>query len=156
MTNTQPTPSREDYATRLVPIAARLVAAVHDEGPDAILSALNRARALPTPADGTRVEDALPVVLAAMVDPARTPRQLLAWTTELDHGPAELLVARPLLNPAAVELGLAGRLPRHALNSAEVAEVERILRRRGWTAEEIAAHLDAAQAASSDEAGVAA
>ncbi|MCI2424119.1 hypothetical protein MOQ72_42665 [Saccharopolyspora sp. K220] len=147
-------PTREDYAARLVPIAARLVAAVHDEGPDAVLRALNRARALPTPADGTRVEDALPVILAAMVDPTRTPRQLLAWTKRLDQGSAKLLVARPRLNPAAVELALAGRLPRHALTRPEVDEAERILLRRGWTAEEIAAHLDEDQVGS--EAGVAA
>lgn len=142
MTTEPDAPTREDYAAQLVPLAVRLVAAVHDEGPNAVRKALDRARALPAPADGTRVDDALPVILAAMVDPNRSPGKLLGWTRQLDRGSAELLVARPQLNPAAVELALAGRLPRQALNRNEVTEVERILGRRGWTAAQVDAHLD--------------
>lgn len=59
-------------AEHLVPIAARLVGTVRDEGADAVADLL---REVP----GGRF-DALSVVLAAMVDPDRTPRELLAWT----------------------------------------------------------------------------
>lgn len=64
--------STERLAVDLVPFAARLVAAVRDDGPAdvaALLAAVPEGR-----------HDALAVVLAAMVDPDRTPAQLLAWT----------------------------------------------------------------------------
>jgi hypothetical protein len=65
-----------DLAEALVPIAARLVATVHDEGPRAVAKLL---RKVP---DGRH--DALAVVLAAMVNPNRSPRELLAWTESLN------------------------------------------------------------------------
>ena len=52
--------------------AARLVGAVHDEGPDVVAALLADAPA-------GRL-DAVCVALAAMVDPDRTPGELLAWT----------------------------------------------------------------------------
>lgn len=56
----------------LVPIAAQLVGTVRDYGPEDVAAVLARVP------DGRH--DALAVVLAAMVDPDATPRELLAWT----------------------------------------------------------------------------
>ena len=61
-----------DLAEALVPLAARLVAVVRDEGPEAVANVLGE-----VPAGR---HDALAVVLAAMVDPDSTVRDLLAWT----------------------------------------------------------------------------
>lgn len=65
------TADREELVAQLVPIAARLVGAVRDYGPEEIAAVLARVP------DGRH--DALAVVLAAMVDSTRTPQQLLAW-----------------------------------------------------------------------------
>jgi hypothetical protein len=62
----------ELLADELVPIAAELIGCVYQHGPDAVASVLARVP------DGRH--DALAVVLAAMVDPTRTVRELLAWT----------------------------------------------------------------------------
>lgn len=59
--------------TRLVPTAAALIGVVYDHGPDAVNAVLRR---IP---DTSR--DELLVLLAAMVDPDRSPSELLAWTT---------------------------------------------------------------------------
>ena len=56
----------------LAPVAAELVGTVRDYGPDDIRNVLDQA-------DG-RLEH-LAVVLAAMVDPDKTPAELLDWTT---------------------------------------------------------------------------
>jgi hypothetical protein len=61
------------FADSLVPIAAELVGTVREFGPDDVAAVLGR-----VPAGRF---DALAVVLAAMVDPDSTPRELLAWTT---------------------------------------------------------------------------
>lgn len=76
-----------DLAEQLVPVAARLVACVHDEGPQAV------AAALASVPDGRL--DALAVVLAAMVDPDARPSELLAWTwfDPVQHAERERLVA---------------------------------------------------------------
>lgn len=55
----------------LVDLALELVAAVHDDGPAAVRGVVAR---VPHGA-----HDSLAVVLAAMVDPTRTPRELLGW-----------------------------------------------------------------------------
>src|SRR5690348_16183231 len=62
----------ELLADQLVPIAAELVATVRDCGPDDVAAILARV-------PGNR-HDALAVVLAAMVDPDQSVRDLLAWT----------------------------------------------------------------------------
>lgn len=72
-----------DLADALALTAARLVATVHDEGPDAVarvLAQVPQARF-----------DGLAVVLAAMVDPERSLAELLAWTV---GGPVESLDKR--------------------------------------------------------------
>lgn len=61
------------FADALVPLAAELVGVVRDYGPDDVAEVLARVP------DGRH--DALAVVLAAMVDPDSSPRELLAWTT---------------------------------------------------------------------------
>lgn len=61
-----------DLADALVPIAAELVGTIRDYGPEDTAEILARVP------DGRL--DALAVVLAAMVDPDRTPAELLAWT----------------------------------------------------------------------------
>jgi hypothetical protein len=59
-------------ADALVPIAARLVGTVREYGPDDVRAILE------TVPDGRY--DALAVVLAAMVDPDSSPKELLGWT----------------------------------------------------------------------------
>ena len=61
-----------DLAETMVPVAQRLVGAVHDDGPGEVARALA----------GRSPQElyALIVVLAGMVDPNRTPSELLAWT----------------------------------------------------------------------------
>jgi len=61
-----------DQATSLVPLAAELVGTVREHGPDDVAAVLARVP------DGRH--DALAVILAAMVDPDATVRELLAWT----------------------------------------------------------------------------
>lgn len=58
-----------------------VVGAVHDRDPAEFLDALAEARR----AGGPEWPTALVAVLASMVDPSRTPRQLLGW---LDDEPA--------------------------------------------------------------------
>lgn len=77
-----------DYVEDLVPIAARLIGAVHDDGLPGIRDVL---ASLPP---GAHLDD-LCVVLAAMADPDRTPRQSLEWLHTLgvrsrDRGPRNL------------------------------------------------------------------
>lgn len=60
-----------DLAESLVPTAARLVGAVHDDGPAAVARVL---AGVPT-----EHLPAFTVVLAAMVDPNKSPRDLLGW-----------------------------------------------------------------------------
>ncbi|HMM95378.1 hypothetical protein [Phycicoccus sp.] len=84
-----PTPEAlGDLAEALVPVAARLVGAVHDEG----ITGVSRVLADLDPNHRT----ALCVVLAAMVDPDRTPSELLAWVT-WDETPAEAYMQPSLL-----------------------------------------------------------
>lgn len=62
----------ETVESTLVPLAAELVGTIRDYGPADVAAILARVP------DGRH--DALAVVLAAMVDPDATPRELLAWT----------------------------------------------------------------------------
>ncbi|WP_100499384.1 hypothetical protein [Geodermatophilus chilensis] len=63
--------AHEQLVDQLLPIAAELVGTVRDYGPDDVAAVLAR-----VPAGR---HDALAVVLAAMVDPDRSPAELLAW-----------------------------------------------------------------------------
>jgi hypothetical protein len=82
--------ARLDLAEELVPLAARLVVAVRDEGPDAVADVL---AAVPVrPGETLPAWDALAVILAGMVDPARTMRQLLGWSLE---APVDTLGSHP-------------------------------------------------------------
>lgn len=79
-----------------------------------------------------------------MVDPTRSPRELLAWTDTLNEGTVALHPEpAPRCNPLAVEMALAGRLPLHALADHEARQVVLQLRARDWPFESIAEHLDA-------------
>ena len=69
--------AREDLAEAMVPFAMRMVGAVHDDGPGAVTEVLSEVHPDNLPA--------LVVVLAAMVDPTKTPGYLLRW---LNDGPA--------------------------------------------------------------------
>jgi len=64
---------RADLAEALVPVAAALIGAVHDEGAQAVARVLGVVAPENLPA--------LAVVLAAMVDPDMSPGDLLAWVT---------------------------------------------------------------------------
>ncbi|GAB2964194.1 hypothetical protein [Saccharothrix stipae] len=129
----------EDYLDALAPLVARLVGAVHDEGPDDITGALIACRALPAPHQ-IDPQAAIPIMLAAMVDPDKRPSELLAWTGQLVGRTTGDTAAA---NPLAVEMTLAGHLPAHALNRAEIDEAVDELLRRGWTQDDIRDHLQA-------------
>ena len=134
-----PANPRETYLENLAPLLARLVGTVHDEGPAAIHQALIACRALPAPHD-IDPATAIPIVLAAMVDPTRRPSDLLAWTSGLlghDHLPA------PDTNELAIAMAIAGVLPAHQLERADIDAVVDELLRRGWTEGDIRDHLHA-------------
>lgn len=133
---------RATYLDDLVPLAARLVATVHDEGPEATAAVLNAIATLEHP-DDVNPWTALAVTLAAMVDPARTTEETLGWARKLDPGTDAL----PITDAAAraslfVELALSGKVPARALSNDEGAEVVRQLMERGWPENEIRVHLD--------------
>jgi len=81
-----------DQVDSLVPLAAELIGSVRDFGPDAVADVLSRVP------DGRH--DALAVILAAMVDPDRTPGELLCWTEgpvpSRDYEPAMFTTTRRL------------------------------------------------------------
>ena len=135
--------NRRAYAQNLAYLAAQFVGRVHDDSPEAIRQGLVAMRAA-TPPAGIDVDDAIAVTLAAMVDPERTPRDLIAWTTRLDGNLGDLYPGRQRVyraNPLAVAMGVQGVLPACALNPAEQVEVVHTLRGRMST-EQIADHLD--------------
>ncbi|MCO1575004.1 helix-turn-helix domain-containing protein [Crossiella sp. SN42] len=143
------TPSKTHYATQMVPLAARIVAAVHDDGPDELREALGRALAV-TPAAGVDPYVTLTVILAAMVDPARSPQQLLAWTGPLGGVDAvtppppstvDIGADRARLDPRVVEFCVDGLIPASRLRPRERAEAVRILSERGFQVPEIAGKL---------------
>ncbi|ACU39381.1 hypothetical protein [Actinosynnema mirum] len=135
--------SQRHYVDQLVHLAARLAASVHDRDENEIRATLATCRSL-VPPRGVDGEDALLIALAAMVDPAQSIRELVAWTAA-DGGLLALLPARPVsypINPAAVEMAVQGELPAAALNPVELAEVVLTLTRDGRTVEQIAHLLD--------------
>ncbi|SER95848.1 hypothetical protein SAMN05216188_11886 [Lentzea xinjiangensis] len=133
---------RATYLDNLVPLAVRLVCAVHDEGPAATTAALDAIAALDAP-DDVHPWTALAVTLAAMSDPNRGTEDTLGWVRHLDPGTDALPIPHQNINTRlAIELALAGNLPAHALTNDEGAEVVRILLERGWPENEIRDHLD--------------
>lgn len=72
------------YAARLITVAERIVGAVHGDGPNELLAAVDRALAIPAP-KGTDSVVALVTVLAAMVDPDTTTDQRLGWVRAFDQ-----------------------------------------------------------------------
>lgn len=142
------TSSHDYYVEQLVHLAARIVATVHEDAPSAIREALAAARSITAPA-GIDPESALMVVLAAMVDADRSPRELVAWARR-DGGLVALLPHKPRYyrrNALAVEMGVQGVLPACALNPVEIREVVFLLQHeKHWPLDRIAAHLDAAPA----------
>ena len=73
-----------DRIEALIPIAARLIGAVHDDGTIAIAHTLAEVDAVDVPL--------LLVILAASCDPDRSMEEALAWVTWDEHG-------RPLSGP---------------------------------------------------------
>jgi hypothetical protein len=109
---------RERLAEDLVPIAAELVGTVRDYGPADIAAVLARVP------QGRH--DALAVVLAAMVDPDRTPAELLDWVAS---GPVQSREGftpgrRLALCPDCGEVLQASSLRRHR---GRVHEYERLV-----------------------------
>lgn len=96
------TADHSELVDALVPIAAELVGTVRDYGPADVAAVLAR-----VPAGR---HDALAVVLAAMVDPDRTPAELLAWT---EHSIAERVERARLVaagvSPRVADLLATGR-----------------------------------------------
>lgn len=136
--------NRHAYAQNLAYLAAQFVGCVHDNSPEAIQQALTAMRAVTSP-PGVNVDDAIAVTLGAMIDPERTTRDLISWTTRLDGNLGDLYPRQRRVygvNPLAVEMGVQGVLPAAALNPAERVEVVHALRRRMSTGQ-IADHLDA-------------
>lgn len=133
---------RATYLDNLVPLAARLVCAVHDEGPDATTAALDAISKLDAP-NNIHPWTALAITLAAMADPNRSTEQTLGWVRKLDPGNDALPLTQPNINTTlAIELALAGNLPAIALTNDEGAAVVRELLNRGWPENEIRQHLD--------------
>lgn len=87
-----------DLATEMVPVASRLVGAVHDDKVSDVALILDEARI----ADPWR-RNALLVVLAAMVDPDRRPRDLLAWVWWDDMRPMDPALFPRSDEPASLE-----------------------------------------------------
>lgn len=109
---------REQAGVEAVPVAVKLVGAVHDGGPDEVGRILRRLDVDDLPLQ------ALLVALAAMVDPDRTARELIGW---VDGGPTQMRRYRP-------------RVP---LTSLDVALAEVAAENRPWTPDSIrAAHAD--------------
>lgn len=104
--------STEDYADRLVHRAMRIVATVHDEGPDAVLAAINHALSLTPPPDVEPVT-ALTVTLAAMIDPTKTASALLLWTLPVG-GELQRLRNAGVNNNVAAVLAKQAQLPAKA------------------------------------------
>ncbi|WP_285751960.1 hypothetical protein [Lentzea sp. NBRC 105346] len=130
----------EQYLDALVPLALRLVVAVHDEGPDATTAALTAINALPQPDNGVHPATALIVTLAAMVDPRRSHADLLGWVRKLDPIPPP---DYPVGNTLLIELGISGAVPAAALTDDEAAQVAAALVDRGWAENEIRDHMRA-------------
>ena len=130
----------EALAESLVPVAARLVATVRDYGPDDVAAILAEVP------DGRH--DALAVVLAAMVNPNRSARELLAW---VDKPPP----SRPFTPSHLSIAGLSAEaLGRRAERRAEVARlsalgfsVPQIAERVGITTRSVVRHRAAIRAA---------
>lgn len=75
-------PPAEQYGIDIRFAAELVVGAVHDEGPEAVQEAIDRALILPAP-PGVDPAVALAVALAAMVDPTADPESRLGWTRGL-------------------------------------------------------------------------
>ncbi|HEU5475672.1 MAG TPA: hypothetical protein VFV67_33955 [Actinophytocola sp.] len=134
--------TREQYCEALAALCLRLVGAVHTDGPNATVDTLTAIHHLPVP-DGWSVDIALPVVLAAMINPDRRLSELLGWTEQLDGGPADLIPTEPPpCNPLGVEMCVAGHLPIDSLEPHEQERVARILKDRGWQPADIALWVD--------------
>jgi DNA-binding NarL/FixJ family response regulator len=126
------------YAARLIPHAERIVAAVHDDGPDALLDAIRDAVDLPHPGEVDPFV-ALCTVLAAMVNPATTTSQRLGWVTAFD-----VPEARPPVHstgPVGEHLTLHRTGIYHDLKPADRIRVVAELTAKGLTAEAIATQL---------------
>lgn len=135
----------EQYTETLIPLCMRLVATVHDEGPDAVAGVLAAIRALPAP-DGVDPADAVAVVLAAAINPNLTANALWGWIRlagDPNTTPATVPTGHAA-NALAIEMGLSGALPLHALAESEQAVViDTLVVTRRWSINAIAAHLDA-------------
>lgn len=82
---------RELYAEQLLHLSARIVGAVHDDGPDELLEHLAAALAVPAP-PGVDPVVALVTVVAAQVDPEASESVRLGW---LGGRPHPLAVVAP-------------------------------------------------------------
>lgn len=126
------------YAARLVPHAERIVAAVHDDGPDELLDAIRDAVDLSHPGEVDPFV-ALVTVLAAMVNPHTTRRQRLGWVLAFDT-PA----ARPPVHstgPTSDHLTLHRTGVYHDLSAADRVRVVAELTAKGLSTEIIADQL---------------
>lgn len=133
--------TREEYAETLVPLAMLYVAAIHYEGPDAAIDALNAAYAI-TPPAGVDPTLAITTVLAAMVNPTAARSEMLGWTdTLVPHLPGPQVAP---VRPLAVEMALSGLLEARQLTEEQNRTVVHELAvNRGWGRGDIAAHLNA-------------
>lgn len=80
---------RADYAAALLPLSERIIGAVHDDGPDAVQDAIDRALIMQAP-PGVDPVVALVTVLAAQINPDTTTTQRLRWIQ--GRPPARVLI----------------------------------------------------------------
>jgi DNA-binding NarL/FixJ family response regulator len=128
------------YAARLLAMSERVIGAVHDDGPDELLRAIDRALILEPPA-GIDPVVALVTVLAAQVDPDTTAEQRIGWTRGYDDPPPAAPRTPDEEADRLVDEVTAGVYPLDELpprlRSVPVAR----LTERGLAADEIAARL---------------
>jgi len=141
---------RARYASALINHAARIVAAVHDDGPDELVKAIRAALTVPHPADVDPIV-ALITTLGAMVDPSKRTSELLAWVRRF-AGLAPLYptgATTPTLQPSPTSVRCDSLRVERAVEhgaTGDLTDLERdravwILTHRQWDTDRIAAHL---------------